>query len=103
MQRFNASSKILQDIETVVITVQTIYESLIGYVDTQSKDFSIFEQKAKDICDEQNYEDNYKRIKRVKLFYDDTQKTTTLSGRDRFKILVFDVINSSILVELKKK
>jgi hypothetical protein len=102
LQRLNASSKILQDIETDVITVQNLYESLIGYAETQSKDFSIFEQQAKDICDEENYEDNYKRIKRAKLFYDDTQNSTTLSGRDRFKIRVFDFINSSILTELKK-
>ena len=104
LERFEITSKKLQDIETDIITVENLYNSLIGYVGDQSKNFTVFEHEAKKICDTESYDDECKRFNRPKLFHDDSvQNNIPLTGRDRFKKNVFDPINKSIIAELQKR
>lgn len=105
LERINATSKSLQEINTNLTVACELYKSLICFVTNLREQFGQIEEDAKNLQPANTlYRDETIRIrKRKKYFEESSSDEICLVGREKFKICTFLVICDKLIMELKKR
>lgn len=109
LERIDATSKTLQDPTLNLTSAVQLLHSLLSFIVDFREKFDQLETTAKN-CTVNNseeclqYKDESKRVKRRKMFADETKEhDTEFRGRQNFKINVFYLICDSLVQELNKR
>lgn len=90
LNRFNAVSQQLQGIDTSMVEVLDLYQSLILLIDDTCKNFDLYEEKAKKLSINKVYTADVKRKKYRHLQAGETREGhVEFEGRDNFRINSF--------------
>ncbi|XP_018374687.1 PREDICTED: zinc finger MYM-type protein 1-like, partial [Trachymyrmex cornetzi] len=104
LSRFNSVSKKLQSTQTNLNEVVRLYKSLIKTVGDAREDFDYFEKKAFDLSVNQEYKTEVCRVKRRKIYDDETRTgEVTLLGKDNFKVNTYNVIFDNLLADIQER
>jgi hypothetical protein len=106
LDRFNATSLSLQQVEIDLLSVVKLYESLRIFVSQMRDRFDEIEEKAKSMVIYDEYREIGKRKKRRRRFFDEEDTGTSdiqLLPRDKFRVDTFITILDSLDVELNKR
>ncbi|KAL4710117.1 hypothetical protein ACJJTC_016519 [Scirpophaga incertulas] len=101
----NKTNKKLQSVDIDICTVVQLYDSIIHLISTERGNFDKYEQQALELSLVKEYEKDTKRIRKRKLTADESAEdiTSSLSGRETFRVTVYLGIIDQIVVELVKR
>lgn len=106
LNRINATSKKLQSVEIDITIVIELYEVLIHFIGEIRDNFDDFENQAKKLSFLQEYERDFRRIRKPKLLPGETstgEEMQQKNGHENFRITTFLLIIDSLSEELKKR
>jgi len=104
LERFNVTSKKLQEVKIDLKTVLSLYDSLIKYSEELRKNFDLYERKGFEKCGIKEYKDTSRRKKKRKLAFRESQDAeANLTLRDKFRSQIFIPIMGSFIFELNKR
>ncbi|XP_050065343.1 zinc finger MYM-type protein 1-like [Aphis gossypii] len=104
LERFNVTSKKLQEVKIDLKTVISLYNSLIKYTEELRNNFDLYEKKGFEKCGIKEYKDISSRKKKRKLVFGESQDTEAqLSPREKFRSQIFITIMDSLIFELNKR
>ena len=109
LQRFQMTSMSLQSSDQVLNTACSLYESLIGYVETLRNSFNEIVEKASNFPSSDQYQDegnSRRRRKRNQRFDDSDVEGDTLdamNSSERFRIESYLVITDSLVAALSRR
>jgi len=105
LDRFNATSKLLQNVDIDIGIALELYRSLIDFVGSLRSDemFEVYVEKAKCIIPEE-YEFNSKRSCKRKLQLGESKENEIImTGKNKFRVETFYVILDRVRSELEKR
>lgn len=105
MDRFNATSKVLQSVNIDVGVAVELYQSLIDFVGSLRSEemFAVFVEKAKCIIPEE-YEFDTKRSRNRKLQHGESRDNeAVMTGKQKFRVETFYAILDRVRSELDKR
>jgi hypothetical protein len=102
LQRFHATSALLQSADLDLNTSCALYESLIGFVQTLRDQFDEIEEEGQKLTDCQEYVTQVKRVRVRNRRYDDQFRSVeeAQTPSKRFKTSTFLVMIDSLLIAL---
>ena len=104
LNRFKAVSRKLQGIDTRMVEVLDLYQSLILLVDDIHENFDFYEEKAKNLSINKMYTADVKRKKYRRLRADETNEGhVEFDGKDNFRINSFLPILDAIKTDLEHR
>ncbi|XP_022178978.1 uncharacterized protein LOC111039694 [Myzus persicae] len=104
LERFNVTSKKLQEVKIDLKTVLSLYNSLIKYSEELRNNFDLYEQKGFEKCGIKEYKDISSRKKKRKLAFGETRDAEAkLTPRDKFRSQIYISIMDSLIFELNKR
>lgn len=103
LERFNMVSKSLQSPATSLQTCSNMYASLVGFLENCTPLFDIYEQKAKELVNTNEY--RQRRVVRQRRHFDEINEPTEtpLSPSERFKAKTFSPIIDILKQQLEKR
>lgn len=102
LNRFNAVSQKLQGIDTSMVEVLNLYQSLILLVDDTRKNFDLYEAKAKNLSINKMYTADVRRKKYRRIRSDETNEGhVDFNGRTNFRINSFLPILDALKTDLE--
>jgi len=101
LERFNATSLSLQNVDIDLISAVKLYDSLVTFLLQLRDRFDETEEKAKSCVEIQEYKKATKRTTPRKRFFDESSPTpdTELTARDQFRVDVISI--ASWIVSLR--
>lgn len=104
LERFNVTSKKLQEVKIDLKTVLSLYNSLIKYSEELRNNFDLYEKKGFEKCGIKEYNDISSRKKKRKLAFGETRDAEAkLTPRDKFRSQIYISIMDYLIFELKKR
>ena len=106
LERFNKVSKSLQSVNIDLGTIVELYQSLVTYLEHLRKPstFDHYESKVIEKSDENSYAYDMQRKRKRKVQFDEEKgNETELSGRDRFRVTIFNVIIDRLITKLRRR
>src|ERR1043165_5164055 len=106
LDRFNATSLSVQQVDIDLLSVVKLYQSLRIFVSQMRTSFDNIEEKAKSMVIQDEYREVGRRTKRRRQFFDEKDLDTPdiqLLPRDKFRVETFFTILDSLDVELNKR
>ncbi|XP_071568451.1 zinc finger MYM-type protein 1-like [Temnothorax nylanderi] len=105
LDRFNATSKVLQSVDIDVGVAVELYRSLIDFMESLRSDemFEVYVEKAKCIIPEEYEFDNKRSCKRKLQFGESKENEVIMTGKNKFRVETFYAILDRIRSELEKR
>lgn len=104
LDRFNATSQKLQGVSTSMSDVLDLYESLIKLIEDTRSNFQLYEDRAKEISVNQQYErDIQRRGTRTRRSDETSEGEINFDGRAHFRINTFNVILNQLDSDLRER
>ncbi|XP_043484549.1 zinc finger MYM-type protein 1-like [Leptopilina heterotoma] len=106
LERINATSKALENPNLNLTYGVQLLESLLLFIEEMRSTFDKIENETKILLDieEVQYQNEKKRTRKRKAFFDEIrQNETLLTGRENFKINVFYVMCDGLTAELRRR
>ena len=105
LQKFQQNSAALQAEDLCLNRAYSLLESLSSFVESLRSEFSSFEQQAKSLTGNENYQDELRRQRRRNPRYDDVDEVAneSISPAEDFKKNTFSVILDNLKSELTKR
>lgn len=93
LQRFDKTNKSLQNQSLDIYTTVKLYESLKTYIETLRDNFSVYEEKGKELSQCSEYQRETQWHKRRKVQYNETNDNeAAFDGRENMKINTFFLV-----------
>ena len=108
LERFQMTSALLQSADQDLNTACSLYESLIGFVQNLRSTFTDIEQKAKNLTECNQCQQEIKRVRRRNQRYDAQTGSTSVEDesqtpKEKFKTGTYIVIIDSLIASLSKR
>ena len=108
LEQFQMTSALLQSANQDLNTACSLYESLIGFVQNLQSTFTDIEQKAKNLTECNQYQQEIKRVRRRNQRYDDQTGSTSVEDesqtpKEKFKTGTYIVIIDSLIASLSMR
>lgn len=108
LQRINATSKSLQNPEICLSTSVNLLESLKSFIRTEIRDgfsFTLIEEEAETLVDGNCiYQDEQRRTKKRKSFYDESvENDVVFTGRENFIVNTVNIICDTLIMEIDSR
>ncbi|KAF0688590.1 zinc finger MYM-type protein 1-like, partial [Aphis craccivora] len=104
LERFNYTSKKLQEVSIDLRTVLKLYYSLIHYINDIRNNYDLYEKKSIEISEIKEYKTQINRKKKRKILYDESHENESqLNSKDVFKSQTYIPIMDSLISELNKR
>ncbi|CAM1319945.1 Uncharacterised protein r2_g2830 [Pycnogonum litorale] len=105
LERFNATSKTLQEVNIDLGTCVSLYESLQYFVKSirTEEAFYSYEERAKFMMEGSSYRADHQRTRKRKRLFDEVDSEVELTPREKFRTSTFLPILDSLLTELVRR
>ncbi|XP_049293555.1 zinc finger MYM-type protein 1-like [Anopheles funestus] len=105
LQRINATSKSLQTVECELLKGAALMNSLVKFIDHFRADFANVEEGAKELSDLSSFVSEEKRVRKRKLFHEETRENEHqfCTARDEFIVNSFYVICDNFKAQITQR